>query len=126
MIKLNTYDIITLHSMMAAETGGSTGIRDVGLLESAIESSYATFDKNELYKTAEEKAAKMCFSLISNHAFVDGNKRIGIYVMLVFLKINGIEINCTDNELVTIGLDLASNKMNYIQLLNWIKNHIDS
>ena len=75
-----------MHQLIAQETGGGVGVRDVGLLESALNNAYATFGGEELYKTKEEKAASLGFSLISNHAFVDGNKRIGVYVCSHFLK----------------------------------------
>ena len=92
MIKFSQEKILLLHQLRAQETGGDAGVRDYGLLDSALESAYQTFDGEELFPSKEEKAAKLGFSLISNHAFVDGNKRIGMYVMLTFLEMNGIHI----------------------------------
>ena len=92
MIKIGKEKVLLLHQLMAEATGGDVGVRDEALLESAIENVYATFDGVELYPGKEEKAARLGFSLISNHAFVDGNKRIGIYIMLSFLELNGIRI----------------------------------
>ena len=92
MKKIDKEMVLLLHQLMAQATGGSIGVRDDGLLESALESCFATFDGQELYPTKIEKAAKLGYSLVSNHAFIDGNKRIGIYVMLTFLEINGIKI----------------------------------
>jgi len=92
MIKIGKEKVLLLHQLMAEATGGDVGVRDEALLESAIENVYATFDGVELYPSKEEKAARLGFSLISNHAFVDGNKRIGIYIMLSFLELNGIRI----------------------------------
>ena len=123
MIKLSKEKVLLLHQLIAEETGGSAGIRDVGLLESALNNAYATFGGEEFYKTKEEKAASLGFSLISNHAFVDGNKRIGLLVMISFLHINGIKIKCTDDELIELGLGLADGKIDYKQLLNWINAH---
>lgn len=123
MIKFSKEKVLLLHQLIAEETGGDVGIRDTGLLESALENVYATFDGEELYKTKEEKGARLGYSLISNHAFVDGNKRIGVYVMLTFLEINGIEISCTNDEVVKIGLGVASGKISYEQLLKWVKEH---
>jgi death-on-curing protein len=100
MIKLSKEKVLLLHQLIAEETGGSVGVRDVGLLESALNNAYATFGGEELYKTKEEKAASLGFSLISNHAFVDGNKRIGVYVMLTFLGAEGIKMNCTNADVV--------------------------
>ena len=97
MIKFSKEKVLLLHQIMAEATGGSAGVRDDALLESAIESAYATFDSQELYPSKEEKAARLGFSLISNHAFVDGNKRIGMYIMLSFLDINGVKIEATND-----------------------------
>ncbi len=123
MIKFNEDKVLLLHQLMAQATGGSVGLRDEGLLNSALESCFATFDGVELYPSKEEKAAKLGFSLISNHAFVDGNKRIGIYIMLSFLELNGIKIEATNEEIIEIGLSTASGKVKYEQLLTWIKQH---
>lgn len=90
MIRLSVERILLLHQLMIAQTGGSDGVRDMGLLESAVESMYASFDGKDLYPGKEEKAARLGFSLIANHAFIDGNKRIGMYAMLTFLEVNGI------------------------------------
>lgn len=75
-----------LHKLIAEETGGSIGVRDEALLESALEGAFADFCGKEFYPTKEEKGARLGYTLISNHAFVDGNKRIGMYVMLTFLN----------------------------------------
>ena len=123
MIKFSKEKILLLHQIMGEATGGTVGVRDEGLLESALESAYSGFDGEEFYPTKEEKGARLGFSLISNHAFLDGNKRIGIYVMLSFLEMNGVRINCTDDELVDIGLSVASGSMDYDGLLAWIIKH---
>lgn len=123
MIKFNDDKVLLLHQLITAETGGSEGIRDYGLLDSALESAYATFDKVELFPTKEEKAAKLGYSLISNHAFVDGNKRIGMYIMLTFLEANGIKMDLDNFEIVRVGLAVAAGKMKYEDILEWIKSH---
>lgn len=123
MIKFEQDKVLLLHQLLTEETGGSAGLRDSNLLDSALESAFATFDGKELYPTKEEKAAKICCSLISNHAFVDGNKRIGMYVLLTFLEVNGIPIDATDEEIITIGLALADGSMKYEELLSWILDH---
>lgn len=122
MIKFSKEKVLLLHELIAKETGGDDGIRDFGLLESALESAYQTFDGKELFQSKEEKAAKLGFSLISNHAFVDGNKRIGMYVMLAFLEINGIYISPSDDDVIDIGMKVASGKAQYDDVLNWIKS----
>lgn len=123
MIKFSKEKVLLLHQIMAEATGGSAGVRDDALLESAIESAYATFDSQELYPSKEEKAARLGFSLISNHAFVDGNKRIGMYIMLSFLDINGVKIEATNDEVVSLGLSVADGTAKYDEILNWIVEH---
>ena len=123
MIKFGRDKVLLLHQLITAETGGSVGVRDLGLLDSALESAYATFDGVDLYPTKEEKAARIGYSLISNHAFVDGNKRIGVYVMLTFLEVNGIRLEATNDEVAALGIGIASGKINYDELLSWIRAH---
>ena len=123
MIKFSKDKVLLLHQLIAQETGGSVGIRDEGLLESALETAFSSFDEQEFYPTKEEKGARIGHSLISNHAFVDGNKRIGVYVMLTFLEVNGIRLDCTNEEVVHVGLSVADGSMDYDALLLWIKEH---
>ena len=123
MIKFSKEKVKLLHQLMAQATGGNEGLRDEGLLDSALESAFATFDGAELYPSKEEKAAKLAFSLVSNHAFVDGNKRIGVYVMLSFLEINGIHIDASDGDVVRLGLGIADGSMKYEEILSWITDH---
>ncbi len=123
MIKFDKEKVLLLQQLVIESSGGGAGIRDFGLLDSAIESAYQTFDGVELYPTKEEKGARLGYNLVSNHAFVDGNKRIGLLVMLSFLAINGINLKYTDDELVFIGLSLADGKMTYEELLSWVIEH---
>lgn len=99
MIVLTKQQILLLHSQLIFETGGSDGLRDVGLLESAINSHFQQFDNEDLYPTIQQKASRLCFGLVNNHPFIDGNKRIGAHVMLVFLALNGIELEYTQDDL---------------------------
>ena len=123
MIRFSDDKVKLLYKLMVEETGGSFGIRDENLLNSALNGIFQTFDGKELYPTKEEKGAMLGYSLISNHAFLDGNKRIGIYVMLTFLEVNGIRLECTDNELIDLGLGIAAGEINYEKILDWILNH---
>ena len=123
MIKLSGAKVKQLHQRLADATGGSVGVRDEGLLDSALESAFSGFGEQEFYPTKEEKGARLGYALISNHAFVDGNKRIGTYIMLTFLEMNGIRIRCTDEELVHIGLSVADGSMKYEDLLQWVRDH---
>lgn len=123
MIRITTKQVISIHSSLIEATGGSDGVRDMGLLESALEAPFQTFGGKDLYPALIQKAAKLGHSLISNHPFVDGNKRIGIHTMLVFLAINGVEIECTQKELIDVGLSLAAGTMNAENLLIWLSSH---
>ena len=123
MIKFSKEKVLLLHKLLAEATGGSIGVRDEGLLDSALESAFSGFGDREFYPSKEEKGARLVYCLITNHAFVDGNKRIGIYVMLSFLEMNGIRIQCTDEEIVDIGLSLADGRMTYEELLRWVIDH---
>lgn len=123
MIKLSKEKVLLLHQLIAEATGGSIGLRDEGPLESALEAAYSGFGDVEFFPTKEEKAAKLGFDLISNHAFVDGNKRIGMYVMLTFLEVNGIRLECTDEDIIYAGLSVAAGTMSYEQLLAWVLEH---
>lgn len=123
MIKFSVEKVELLHQMMAQETGGAIGIRDKGLLNSALQGVFQTFDGKELYPTKEEKGARLGYTLISNHAFLDGNKRIGMHVMLTFLEVNGIRIKCSSAEIVEVGLGVASGRMTYENLLEWVLKH---
>ena len=123
MIKFSKEKVLLLHKLIAEETGGSIGVRDEALLESALESAFAGFGGSEFYPTKEEKGARLGYTLISNHAFVDGNKRIGMYIMLTFLEVNGIHMNCSNEDVVTVGLGVADGSMSYEDLLDWVRNH---
>lgn len=120
MKRLSAEQIKLLHRLLIGETGGLDGIRDEGLFDSAINSPFQTFDGKHVYPSLEQKAARLGFSLIKNHAFHDGNKRIGILTMLTFLELNGIEIDATDDELIAIGLGVADGSITDKELLKWI------
>ena len=123
MIKFSQDKVLLLHKLITEETGGDPSVRDLALLDSALESAFQTWNGEELYPTKEEKGAWLGFSLISNHAFVDGNKRIGMYVLLTFLEVNGIRLNPTNEEVARVGLAVASGEMKYPQLLEWVREN---
>ena len=123
MIRFSKEKVLQLHRLLAEATGGSAGVRDEGLLESALESAFSGFGDQEFYPTKEEKGARLGYALISNHAFVDGNKRIGMYVMLTFLEVNGIRMEATNEEVAEVGMAVAAGNMGYEALLNWVRNH---
>lgn len=123
MIKFSKEKVLLLHKLIAESTGGSMGVRDEALLESALESVFSGFGNAEFYPTKEEKGARLGYNLITSHAFVDGNKRIGVYAMLAFLETNGIHMDYTDEDLVNVGLSVADGSMSYESLLGWVISH---
>ena len=123
MIKLSKEKVLLLHELITRETGGDPNIRDTALLNSALESAFQTFGGQELYPTREEKGARIGFSLIANHAFVDGNKRIGMFILLTFLEVNGVKIRPTVDDVIRVGLGVASGEMQYEDLLEWIRGN---
>ncbi len=123
MRRLSTEEIIYMHTEIVKATGGSTGIRDMGLLESAVNAPFQSFGGCYVYPTIIEKAARLGFGLAQNHAFIDGNKRIAAVAVLGFLRANGIEIECTEFELFSVFYKLASSEITFDDLAGWITNH---
>ncbi len=114
--------VLLAYQLIVMETGGTLGIRDESLLESAIEAPYQTFDGKELFPSKIEKAARLGYGLVSNHPFVDGNKRIGINIMLSFIKSSGIEICLSDSEITFLAMNIASGKFKYEDVLEFLKS----
>ncbi len=123
MNRLTEEQVLAIHTQLIAETGGEDGVRDLGLLDSALMLPFQTFEGQELYSSIHQKAARLCHSLITNHPFVDGNKRAGVHLTLVFLAINGVELGYTQPELVSLGLDTAQGKLGAQEILDWILEH---
>lgn len=121
MIKLTKDNILTLYKIMVDNTGGTIGIRDTSLLESALNAPFQTFGDEELYPSIIEKASRLCYGLIKNHPFIDGNKRIGVYAMLVFLELNNINLNFSDEEIINIALKTADSSYSYEDILGILK-----
>ncbi|MDB9540952.1 type II toxin-antitoxin system death-on-curing family toxin [Anabaenopsis tanganyikae CS-531] len=117
-------EVIELHRQIIEQSGGALGIRDLGAVESALAQPRMTFGGEELYPTLVDKAAAMGFSLIMNHPFIDGNKRIGHGAMEVFLVMNGLEINASIDEQEEIILSLASGKFDREAFTQWLKSHV--
>lgn len=124
MKRLTVNQILLMHQKLVKESGGETGVRDKGALESAINSPFQTFDGNDIYPGIIKKASRLSYNLIMNHPFVDGNKRIGVHSLLVFLDINGIELSYEDDDLIFLILDVASGKKNAENIESWIREHL--
>ena len=123
MKTLSQKQILALHSALIKEFGCSDGIRDQGLLESALAAPFQTFGGEPVYPSLQAKAAQLGFGLVCNHPFVDGNKRIGAHAMLVFLAVNGIELSYEQQELIDVILSVASGETDRKGLLQWILDH---
>lgn len=123
MTRLTKKQILMLHSQLIQSYGGSDGIRDESLLESALESPFQSFGGEELYPSIQAKAARLCYGLVKNHAMTDGNKRIGAHAMLVFLAINGYDLEYSQKELVDLILGVAEGEKDYADILHWLIEH---
>ena len=123
MKKLSERQVLRLHEQLLEQTGGMPGIRDEGLLQSALEAPFQSFGGEDIYPSIQQKAARLGYGLIKNHPFLDGNKRIGTHTMLVFLCLNGIELDYTQQELEDIILSVAANEAGSNDLLRWLLQH---
>lgn len=123
MIRLTKEQVLLLHTQLIESTGGCDGVRDHGLLDSALENPFQSFSGKELYPSIQSKAARLCYGLVRNHAMLDGNKRIGVHTMLVFLTINGYELEYTQKELSDLILNEAEGRKGYEDILMWILEH---
>ena len=124
MIFFEFEQVTRIHSSLIAKTGGLDGIRDKNLLDSALKVPFQTFDGKDLYPDILDKATQLCFSLINNHPFSDGNKRIGIHLTLLFLKINNVQLNFVQQELIDLGFGIASSKLQKNDIRKWFENHV--
>ena len=115
--------LIRLHEKTVARSGGSAGVRDIGLIESALMRANASFSGSDAYVSISEKAAAICCGLIGNHGFVDGNKRIGVMAMMLILKKNGFAMKYTQAELIELGMDAAQGKIDVAEVAAWIEEH---
>lgn len=126
MIWLSKDQVLYLHSELIKSTGGLDGLRDDNLLQSALLSPMQTYNSVELFPSLIDKAVRLACGLTQNHPFIDGNKRIGVHAMLVTLKLNGISLSYTQQELSSVFLELASGEIAYEELKVWVQSHIDS
>lgn len=123
MMMIKKHHVIMMHEQLIDATLGSNLLRDDGMLESALSAPFQSYAGQEAYTSVIEKAARLCYGLVKDHPFVDGNKRIGIHTALVFLEINGVKMVYTQDELVSIVMSLASGEIGYDEILNWMCKH---
>ncbi|MBP5437129.1 MAG: type II toxin-antitoxin system death-on-curing family toxin [Treponema sp.] len=123
MIFFEYEQVAKIHSILISKTGGMDGVRDENLLDSALKAPFQTFGGKDLYPEILDKASQLCYSLIENHPFADGNKRIGVHLTLLFLKLNNVEFAYTQKELIEFGLNIASGKMSKDSIKEWLVIH---
>ena len=115
--------VLRLHTKIIQATGGEDGVRDIDLLKSALFNALSTFDGKELYPSIEEKIANICFCIVKNHPFIDGNKRMGLFIMLILLDYNDIILEFEQRELINLGIGIADGTYNKGYIFKWIKQH---
>lgn len=120
---LTKAQILKMHDELIYETGGINGVRDNSLLDSALNAPFQSFGEIDAYPSLQQKGARLGFGLIQNHAFIDGNKRIGAHAMLVFLSLNGIELDYSQKDLSDMVLKVASGELFFDDMVSWIINH---
>ena len=123
---LTLSEVLVLHQRLIAQSGGAEGVRQLGGIESAVAQPQMSFDGEELYPAIEDKATALCFSLVMNHPFVDGNKRIGHAAMETFLVLNGYELTANVDDTEKTILNLAAGEVTRDELLAWVKSHVIS
>ncbi|MCD7823590.1 MAG: type II toxin-antitoxin system death-on-curing family toxin [Oscillospiraceae bacterium] len=121
---LSKKQVVLLQARLVDAFGGRHGIRDEGLLDSALNAPFQSFSGVDLYPSILEKAARLCFGLIKNHPFVDGNKRIGTHAMIVFLSINHVFLEYDDEEIISLVLSLADGSASEEELCDWLRKHV--
>jgi death-on-curing protein len=124
MRHLSLAEVIELHRMVIEQAGGSLGLRDLGALESAVAQPRMTFGGTDLYPSLVEKSAALCFSLVKNHPFVDGNKRVGHAAMETLLVLNGFEIDASTDEQEQLVLALVAGQLSREDLVGWLRGHV--
>lgn len=124
MKKFSKEEIILIHQFLVEQYGGDDNIRDQELLDLSINSPYQTFDGEYLYEGIVKKAVHLCYSLVMNHPFVDGNKRIGAHCLVILLDANNYPLDYNQEELIDVIMGIASSKLSEDDLLIWVENHI--
>ena len=115
--------VLAIHAILIENFGGSDGVRDIGLVESALARPQASFGGYDAYPTLFEKAAVLMQGLIKNHGFVDGNKRTGTAVMSIFIKLNDHKLHVNDQQLEDLAVEVAEDELDLEALTTWLKKH---
>lgn len=120
---LTLEEVLFIHDQAVKRFGGSFGVRDIGLLESALARPLASFDGQDLYPSLFDKAAALIHSLLKNHPFVDGNKRTSFAVTGLFLQINGIKLINAHDDAIAFTMNVENNSINLEDISSWLKDH---
>lgn len=121
---INRKEVEVIHEMLIEKFGGARGVRDVAILESALGRPYQTFDGTDLYPSPVDKAAAIFESIITNHPFVDGNKRTGYVLMQLILKQHNPQLIATQDEKYNFVIQAAQSLLTYDAIRNWIDRHV--
>lgn len=124
MITLTKEQIIMLHEAIYERYGGSCGVLNDGMLDSALQAPFQTFGGEELFPDTKDKILRLAYGLIKNHSFRDGNKRIGALVLLVLLELNGWHVNATNEEFADIIMGIAASEKDDEDLKQWVESHV--
>ena len=124
MIMLTKEQIIMLHEAIYERYGGSCGVLNEGMLDSALQAPFQTFGGEELFPDTKDKILRLAYGLIKNHSFRDGNKRIGALVLLVLLELNGWHVNATNEEFADIIMGIAASEKDDEDLKQWVESHV--
>ena len=124
MITLTKEQIIMLHEAIYERYGGSCGVLNEGMLDSALQAPFQTFGGEELFPDTKDKILRLAYGLIKNHSFRDGNKRIGALVLLVLLELNGWRVNATNEEFADIIMGIAASEKDDEDLKQWVESHV--
>jgi len=119
----STADVELIHAEILDATGGTPGLRDRGLLQSALANLFATFQGRDLYPTATDKAAILAFGIVRNHPFIDGNKRTAAVLLITFLRLNGLDLSASDEEAEAMFLELAAGRLRLNEFGIWVLAH---
>lgn len=124
MITLTKEQIIMLHEAIYERYGGSCGVLNEGMLDSALQAPFQTFGGEELFPDTKDKILRLAYGLIKNHSFRDGNKRIGALILLVLLELNGWHVNATNEEFADIIMGIAASEKDDEDLKQWVESHV--
>lgn len=121
---MDVQDVIHIHHILIEKFGGSHGVRDLGALEAAVHRPFTTFDKQELYPTAVEKAAAIFESILINHPFIDGNKRTAYVMMRLILMVHGFDIQAAQDDKYAMVMSASMGEIRFDDIKDWVQSRM--